>query len=113
MNQRFILFSLIFLFCIAVISYRVTYALFSSSASNNGNVFSASTAFPTATPTPTVPITPTVAPTTCNQYCQQNSSSSLGCINNLNKCQTDLFGTFGRETISPCFSGQTKFCCCK
>jgi len=62
MNQRYIFFSLILLFSVAIISYRVTYALFSSSASNNGNVFSASTAFPTSTPTPTTPITPTPTP---------------------------------------------------
>jgi hypothetical protein len=50
MNKRFILFGLIFIFSIAVISYKFSYALFSSSASNNGNVISASTAFPTPPP---------------------------------------------------------------
>ena len=47
MNKKYILLALIFIFSIAIFSYQIAYARFSSSASNNGNVISASSKFPT------------------------------------------------------------------
>lgn len=112
MNQRFTFFSLILLFSVAIISYRVTYALFSSSASNNGNIFSASTSFPTAIPTPTTPITPTVTPTptpsACQLYCQQTYNMSWTCVQNNKTCGT---GSHNVGEKSPC-SPPNKDCCC-
>jgi len=46
MSKRYILFGLIFIFCIAIFSYQVSYAKFTSAASNNGNVISADSVFP-------------------------------------------------------------------
>ena len=50
MNKKNIILGMLFSIPILVISYRSTYALFSSSVSNTNNTFSASASFPTVTP---------------------------------------------------------------
>ncbi len=59
MNKKYLIFGFLSFILLVLIFYKISYALFSSAASNNGNVISASTAFPTATPT----VTPTASPT--------------------------------------------------
>ncbi len=57
-QQHFLLIGMILVF-LTLISYRVTYALFSSTNSNSGNLFTAASLFPQ---TPPQEITPTVTP---------------------------------------------------
>lgn len=61
MNKVSLIFLGIILFLvIGIFSYKVSFALFSDSATSTNNVFSAAQAFPTATPTPTPPIAQTL-----------------------------------------------------
>lgn len=52
---------LIGIFVLTVVSYKVTFALFSNQAASTNNVFSAAQTFPTATPTPSPTPIPIVA----------------------------------------------------
>lgn len=66
MKKNFYLLLLLVLVATAALSYRISYSFFSDQAQSRGNVFGASTAFPTATPTNTptpTPITTTPTPT--------------------------------------------------
>ena len=60
-----LLFLFVFPITVGLLSYRVTYALFSSTAASTNNTFSAAEVFPTPTqtPTPTPTSTPTPTPT--------------------------------------------------
>jgi len=55
MSKKYFLSSFIMVFLLGFVSYKTTYSLFSDTAQSTGNVFSASTEFPTSTPTPTPP----------------------------------------------------------
>ncbi len=67
MNKlKFISLGIICTFLIAFLSYKTTFALFSSNAHSTNNVFSAAQAFPTATPS----ATPTPSPTPTPQIAQ-------------------------------------------
>lgn len=61
MDKRFIFLSLLIVL-LGFISYKITYALLSSAASNNANTFASATAFPTITGGPTSTLTPTTVP---------------------------------------------------
>lgn len=53
MTKQLILAVLLFLVVVTLITYSVTYALFSDTAASTSNTFTASQSFPTNTPTPT------------------------------------------------------------
>lgn len=90
MKETHILLVGMILVVLALVSYRVTYALFSDTASSTSNSFAAASVFPTLSPTITPTPTPTPIPEVLINEVFNSNADSLEWVELVNKTSSPL-----------------------